>query len=541
MEVSHLKIYTNAKIYVEREVFQTTMVVDGGVILAIGGEELISEYPRATIIDSEGKTIVPGLNDSHLHFLQTAEYLTLLPLSTITSMQELITCVKSEIEEKQLGEGDVFYTEGWNHTQFTDEKRIPIREDLDKASKEVPIVLVRVDRHVWSLNSKALEYFGISKETPTPEGGEILRDETGEPTGVFTERAIDLLRPKLPAFTKEEKKEALKQAMYVANSQGLTSMHTNDAKDETIDEVFALYKELEKEKQLSIRFYHQVWFNDGKYIQEFLDKGYTFREGTDFNRVGPVKLFSDGTLGSRTAAMRQDYADDPGNRGVATKSQEELNDEVKVAVDNGFQVIIHGIGDKGIERILDAYDFALEGAPNELRLGVNHMQICEPDLAERVIERDYLTYVQPIFLDDDLPIVEERLGKELAETSYPFGTLARAGVHQSFSSDAPIVSFNPWENIYCALTRKRLNGEPEEGFVPTEAVDIYTAIDAYTYEGAYASFEEEKKGRLKEGYFADFIILDRDIFTCSAEEIKETVVLETIVNGETVYKEKSDG
>lgn len=234
--------------------------------------------------------------------------------------------------------------------------------------------------------------------------------------------------------------------------------------------------------------------------------------------------------------MRSDYADDPGNRGVVTKSQKKLNEEVKRAMANGFQVIVHGIGDKGIERILDAYDEALEGKANNLRLGVNHMQISEPDLVERVIEKNYLTYVQPIFLQDDLPILVERIGSKKAQTSYPFGTLAKSGVHQSFSSDAPITSFDPWANIYCALTRKRLNGEPKTGFVSEEAVDIYTAIDAYTYEGAYASFEEHEKGRLKAGQLADFIILDRDIFTIHPEEIRGTKVLETIVDGTTVYK-----
>lgn len=536
-----MKIYTNGKIYIERESFASTMVVDEERIVEVGEESLIKKYADAEVIDVEGKTIIPGLNDSHLHFLLTAEYLKMLPITEVTSMQELIHRVHAHIKEEQLTKGDILYTEGWNHTQFTDEKRIPTREDLDQASSEVPIVLVRVDRHVWSLNTAALERFGISKDTPDPEGGEILRDESGEPTGVLTERAIDLVRPQLPGLTKEEKKVALKDAMGLANTYGITSMHTNDAKDAEIEETLQFYKELDDAGELSVRFYHQIWFNDGQYIQEFMDAGHQFREGTAFNRIGPVKLFSDGTLGSRTAAMRKEYADDPGNTGVVTKSQKDLDQEVQRAVDHGYQVIVHGIGDKGIERILDAYDKVLGDQPNELRLGVNHMQICEPDLVERVIEKDYLTYVQPIFLHDDLPILEECIGKVLAESSYPFGTLARAGVHQSFSSDAPIVSFNPWENIYCAVTRKRLNGEPKEGFVSEEAVDRYTAIDAYTYEGAYASFEEQEKGRLKAGYYADFIILDRDIFTIDSEEIQGMKVIETVVNGQTVYQEVSNG
>lgn len=535
-----LKVYTNGKIYIERDTFASTMVVEEDRIKAIGVDDLLSDYPGVEIVDLKGKTVIPGLNDSHLHFLMTAEYLNMLRIVDVTSISELIQRARQYIEEKGLTSTDILYTEGWNQQNFTDEKRIPNRQDLDQVSTEIPIVLVRVDRHVWSLNSKALEIYNITSDSLSPEGGEIRKDAEGVPTGVLTERAIDLVRPQLPVLSKEEKKEALKNAMKLANSQGLTSMHTNDAKDDTIEEVLSLYSELEEEQELSIRFYQQIWFNDGKYIQQFFDAGYTFNGGTLFNKIGPVKLFSDGTLGARTAAMREDYADDPGNKGVVTKSQEELNNEVKTAVKNGFQVIIHGIGDKGVERILDAYDAAIGDEENKLRLGVNHMQISEPDLVKRVIDKGYLTYVQPIFLDDDLPILKDRVGEEKAATSYPFGSLAKSGVHQSFSSDAPVVSFNPWENIYCAVTRKRLNGEPNEGFVPEEAVDIYTAIDAYTYEGAYASFEENEKGRLKEGYLADFIVLDRDVFSIPYEKVKETKVLETVIGGQTVFEEGTD-
>lgn len=536
-----MKIYINGKIYIERDKFESTMVIEKDRILAIGSEELVQKFNQSEVIDLNGQTVLPGLNDSHLHFLMTAEYLNMLPITDVTSMTELIERIKGSIKKENLQAEDILYTEGWNQNNFTDEKRIPDRTDLDQASKEVPIIIVRVDRHIWSLNSAALEKFGIHKETPSPEGGEIIKNTFGEPTGVLTERAIDLVRNQIPELSKEQKKSVLINAMKQANSLGLTSMHTNDAKDDKISETLSLYEELDRDKQLTIRFYQQIWFNDGKYIQTFLDKGYSFGEGSQYNKIGPVKLFSDGTLGARTAALRQDYSDDPGNKGIETKTQKELNREVQLAVDNEFQVIVHGIGDKAIERILDAFDTALGERKNDLRLGVNHMQLSAPDLTNRVIEKGYLTYVQPIFLDDDLPILENRIGKERANTTYPFGSLAKAGVHQSFSSDAPVVSFNPWENIYCAITRKRLNGEPATGFVPEESMDIFESIDAYTYEGAYASFEEQEKGRLKEGFLADFIVLDRDIFSISPEKIKETRVLQTVVGGETVYKGNHNG
>ncbi|WP_208559232.1 amidohydrolase [Marinilactibacillus kalidii] len=535
-----MKLYINGKIYVERNLFATTMLLEDSYIKAVGQDELKEKYSeKAQVIDLKGATVVPGMNDSHLHFLMTAEYLDMLEITDVTSMKELIERSRNYIKEKNLSENDFLYTEGWNQNYFTDIQKIPDRADLDKISTTIPIAMIRVDRHIMSLNSKAIKQLKLTKDSLSENGGEVLKDKNGEPTGVLTEGAIDLVRPYLPESSKEKKKVLLKKTMRLANSQGLTSMHTNDAKDETIEEVLDLYNELEQEEALTIRFYQQIWFNDDDYIQPFFDRGYTFGQGSLYNKLGPVKLFSDGTLGARTAAMREGYTDDPENFGVETKTQKQLNKEVQLAVDHQFQVIIHGIGDKGVERILDAYDAALNGKPNTLRLGVNHMQITGKDLIERVIDKGYLTYVQPIFLNDDIPIVLSRIGHERAATSYAFGTLAKAGVHQSFSSDAPIVSFNPWENIYSAVTRKRLNGEPETGFLPEEAVDVFTAVDAYTIESAYASFEEEIKGRLKPGFLADFVVIDKDIFTCPPEQIKDTQVLSTVVGGIEVYKKEN--
>ncbi|WP_423190044.1 amidohydrolase [Alkalibacterium sp. f15] len=531
-----MKLFKNGKIYIERESFAEAMIIEDNRIIKVGSKnECLSVFKGESVVDLKGQTVLPGLIDSHLHFLMTAEYLSLLPITDVSSMKELIERCQKHIDENELTKETILYTEGWNHTTFTDEKRMPNRFDLDQASADVPVVLVRVDRHVMSLNTAALNYFGITSDTTVANGGEIIKDESGKPTGVLTEGAVDLVKAKLPRKTKAEKKKLLIDTMKLANQVGLTSMHTNDAKDETIEETLKLYEELEKEQRLTLRFYQQIWFNDGKYLSGFLNSSYSFQQGSSWNKVGPIKFFIDGTLGSRTAALREPYSDDLTTRGMLTKSQETLTEEVKSAVDHGFQVIIHGIGDRGIETILNAYDAALNGQPNILRLGINHMQITGMDLIERVAEKDYLTYVQPIFLDDDMPIIYDRVGEERANTSYLFQTMINKEIHQSFSSDAPIVSFNPFFNIQCAVTRNRLDSSNAEPYLPSEAVDIYSAIDAYTYEGAYASFEETDKGRLKEGYLADFIILDKDIFTCEPQQIKAIKVIETYVDGDCVY------
>lgn len=535
-----MNVFVNGKIYLERGAFAEAIAVEGNRIIKVGTNsdcrKLVSEGSKDAVIDLKGQTVLPGLNDAHLHFLMTAEYLSLLPITEVTSMKELVKRCRAYIKENSFTSSDVLYTEGWNHTTFTDEKRMPDRSDLDQASKEVPIVLVRVDRHVMSLNTAALRYFGITKDTVLTTGGEIKIDKAGQPTGILTEGAVDLVKAKLPKKSKEEKKALLVDTMALANKMGLTSMHTNDAKDETIEETLSLYKELEEEGRLSVRFYQQVWFNDGKYLSDFFNSDRTFHQGSAWNRIGPIKFFIDGTLGSRTAALRKPYTDDPTTWGMLTKSQETLTEEVTLAVENGYQVIIHGIGDRGIETILNAYDDALNGQPNTLRLGINHMQITGHDLIDRVAEKDYLTYVQPIFLDDDMPIIRERVGDERAETSYLFKTMKDRGIHQSFSSDAPIVSFDPFRNIQCAVTRNRLDHTGDEAYLPHEALDVSAAIDAYTYESAYASFEETEKGRIREGYLADFIVLDRDIFTCDPSDIKGINVLATYVDGQCVYK-----
>ena len=532
-----MELFINGRIYVERETFAQAMLIDGERIVKVGSsEECRALFRGETVTDLKGRTVLPGFIDSHLHFLMTAEYLSLLPIIDVTSIGGLVKKCRSYIEEEGLTNRSVLYTEGWNHTTFTDEKRMPDRFDLDRASADVPIVLVRVDRHVMSLNTAALDHFNITEETVLKNGGEIKKDQLGIPTGILTEGAVDLVKARLPQKSREEKKALLIDTMKSANRVGITSMHTNDAKDDTIRETLSLYEELEREKRLTVRFYQQIWFNEGDYLTDFFTSSYAFHQGTKWNRIGPIKFFIDGTLGSRTAALREPYSDDQLTCGILTKSEETLTEEVKQAVANGYQVITHGIGDRGIEIILNAYDAALNGQENTLRLGINHMQITGLDLIERAAEKDYLTYVQPIFLDDDMPIITERVGEKRAETSYLFQTMIDKGIHQSFSSDAPIVSFNPFYNIQCAVTRSRLDDQSSEPYLPHEALDVYSAVDAYTYEGAYASFEEAEKGRIKEGYLADFIILDKDIFTCEPSLIKNITVQETYVNGSCVYK-----
>src|SRR5699024_1230929 len=267
-----MQAYINGKIYSDRGVFHEAMLVKENRIHAIGTNREIMKQTnvKTEAIDLKGYTVVPGFNDSHLHFLMTAEYLAMLPIADVTSMEQLIERGRQYILDKQLMKEDYLYTEGWNQNQFTDGKRIPTRHDLDRISSEIPIAMGRVDRHIFSLNTPALKQLGITKDTPSPEGGEIRKDKNGEPTGVLTERAIDILRANQPQPNKEEQKEMLKRTMQLANSQGLTSVHTCDCKDNRISETYSLYEEMDKEGELTVRFYQQMWFNDGKYLPAYI-------------------------------------------------------------------------------------------------------------------------------------------------------------------------------------------------------------------------------------------------------------------------------
>ena len=526
----------NANIYVERGVFaQALLVGDDGRITAVGTEAEVraAAHGNVTEYDAQGRTIVPGFNDSHQHLFNTGIALAAVRLQGANSIKEVIERSRRYIEENHPQPGEVIHGMGWNQDYFTDEHRLLTRHDLDKISTEHPIIFDRACGHILTCNTKALEMAGVTTET-VPNAGGAIDQENGELTGVFRENARAQVRCLMSERSLETKKRLLRTAIRHANETGVTSVQTCDVRLGDWESTLEAYDQVLSETP-TVRAYHQFSFMEPKGFQTFLNKGYRTGTGNDFNRIGPLKLFVDGSLGARTALMRKPYADDPSTCGIATLTPQEIDTLVGMAVQNQCGVVIHAIGDAAIENVLNAYDKVCDGT-NPLRLGIIHVQITDRPLLERFTKNDILALVQPIFLHYDTGIVEDRVGKELAATSYAFKTLVDLGVHTSFGTDSPVEDMDPIANIYCAVTRKNLRGEPQGGFHPEECMDVYQAVDAYTIESAYASFEEKVKGRLMKGYFADLVILSDNIFTVASDDILKVKVDATMVNGHFVYE-----
>ena len=526
----------NAKIYVQRDHFADAILIEDGSIMAVGKcDQIVADYPQADIVyDAQGHTIIPGFNDSHLHLMNKGVALAAVDLAGAASIEEVIERGRRYIEENAIPAGTLVHGMGWNQDYFTDEKRLLTRFDLDRISTEHPIIFERTCIHIIACNTLALERAGVSIDTPVNAGGAIDRDERGL-TGILRENACIQVSYLLQNRSVEEKKSLVRRAIKHALQYGITSVQTCDLYPGTWPTTLQAFDEVLDETP-HLRVYHQFNGLTSDDVHAFCQAGHRTGSGTDFNRIGPLKVFVDGSLGARTAALRQSYHDDPMTQGILTLDRQQLDELLAVALHYDCSMIAHAIGDRAVETVLDAFEGACEDGVNPKRLGVVHVQITDPELLQRFAKMGAVAYVQPIFLDYDIGIVADRVGEELASTSYAFGTLRDQGVHVAFGTDSPVEDMNPFDNLYCAVTRQRKNGEPVGGYGPNERFDMMQAIDAYTLEGAYCEFEENRKGRLLPGYVADLVVLNQDLFTIAPDEIRQTKVLATMVNGRWVYE-----
>lgn len=528
--VSDLLIH-NANIYVECGSFAEALLIDSvGVVAAVG---TFDEVRRAAseigdtslkIIDAKGKTIIPGFNDGHLHLVMTGEAMQEVRLNEAQSIEEVIALGRQYLSEHL--ETSVLYGRGWNQELFADEKRLLTREDLDRISTEIPIVFERVCAHVSCGNTRAAEISGVMASAGT-EGVDV--DENGVPTGITRENACRFYR-NLRSADRDAILKSIGSAAELAASYGITTVQTCDAGGSDWKKVFDTFEDFVREKrQQCIRFSHQCWFMNAGDLKAFA--GSAHPQETPFNRISAVKLFMDGSLGARTARMRSPYKDEPGSRGIAAFSLAELTSMVEEADAAGFPVLVHAIGDEAIETVLDAFDAVKKDASP--RHGIVHVQITDTPLLERFAKSGVQAVVQPVFLKSDIDVVEKRVGKELASTSYAFGTIRKLGIPMSLSTDSPIESMSPFENLYFAQTRRV--DKDSEPFNASECLDIYDAVDAYTLGSAYTENTEAYKGRIRPGFVADLAVLDRNIFEVDAEDIRGTHVEATLVAGKVVY------
>ena len=529
----------NANVYLERERFAQALLIEDGTIKMVGtNEEVLSAAPQdAQKMDAQGKTVIPGFVDTHQHLYHVGQNLLRVDLSGCRSQQDVVDAGRKFIEEHKVPAGEPVEGWGWNQDYFTDGPAMPTRQLLDQVSTVHPVLFTRACGHVMVCNTLALEKAGVWENPPVVEGGQFDLEADGHPNGIVRESSAKEIvnQAILPEENEEKMEEILAAAMEYAASHGLTSVQTNDVAGENYETMLRVYDKLLHEKK-SLRVYMQCCLMEKELFQRFLNDGHRTGTGDEWLKIGPLKLFTDGSLGARTALMRQDYADEPGTRGISTLSQEDLDGLVALAEENKMQVAVHAIGDKAIEMCLDSYAKVLKDGKNPNRHGIVHCPITDRPLLQRFADLDVHALVQPIFLHYDMHICADRVGQELTNTSYAFHTMNELGVHVSYGTDSPVEDLDPIANLHCAVCRQDLKHQPAGGWIPAEKVDIYQAVDDYTISGAYNAFEEQTKGRLAPGYVADLVMLDQDIFHIPEEQILDTHVTLTMVGGKVVYQ-----
>lgn len=512
-------------------------LVEDGIFTKVGGNREILDFIEGTeceVVDLEGKMVVPGFNDSHIHLMNYAYSLSKVNLEGLNSIEEIIEAGKKYIAEKRIPEGKWVTGCGWNH-YFFPEPRFLDRNDLDQISTSHPILFTRVCEHTVTVNSKALSELGIDKDTPDPEGGEIVRDGEGNPTGVLRETARYLAYEKQPPKSVEEMKEMLIQAMDIVSSYGVTSVQTDDFEtfsDKDWKKVMKAYEELKQEGKLKVRIYEQCLLPSRSRIEGFISGGYHTGWGDEWVKIGPLKLLVDGSIGPRSALLSEPYSDAPDTCGIGVFTQEELNELLVLGHKNHMQLACHGIGDKAIRMILEGFEKAQQERPDEdARMGIVHVQFGAPDIFEKMKKNRVIGYVQPVFVQADMHCAQERVGSERIRYAYHFRSMREMGIHTSLSSDSPIESPNPMDGIYVAVTRMDYNHYPEGGWYPEEKLDVEDAIKGYTLDGAYSQFQESVKGSVETGKYADFLVLSDDLTRAPAETIRDVKVLKTFVGG----------
>jgi predicted amidohydrolase YtcJ len=535
------KVIYNGKIYENRGHFGEALIIEGGRVVKTGSSrELLETAPAgAEKTDAEGALVLPAFNDSHIHLMWMGRRAGNIEATGAKSIDEVISRGREYIARFNPPAGTYIQGDGVNPDLFTSgEKRDPRRDDLDKISAEHPVILSRHCGHTIYCNSLALRMAGFGDTAPEIENGIIEKDENGRPTGVVRERANALIRGPMPARSPEDMKRWLTLAMKKAQSLGVTACGSYDADGPDFDTIVEVYRDVYEEARktgipgLRVSMQCGISVRDD-ILDGYLKKKKNFTTWEDpvwgsFLKMGSVKLFADGTLGAQTAWLRRPYLDKPETQGVPVLDEKRLTHFIQKASAGGMQVLVHAIGDACIDAVISAFGTVTSPGNNPLRHGIIHCQITSTDLLERMARNKILALVQPIFLEDDMHIVESRVGPCLASTSYAWASMHKLGIPVSYSTDAPVSNIDPLRCIEWAVLRK--------GFYPGEQVDIYTAVDAYTTASAFSAFDENNLGRIAPGYLADLVFLDRDIFTIPPEDIHKARVLRTLCAGETVYE-----
>lgn len=532
-EVADLVLLDGAVYTVNSELpWGEAIAVKQGRILEVGSSQDIRQFigEGTQVIELKGALVVPGFFDSHTHFLNGGFALSSIQLRDTKSKQEFIARIAEKVSE--IDKGKWILNGDWDQ-QWFDPVELPTTEWIDEVTPENPVYVNRLDGHMVFVNSLALRMAGITKNTPSPDGGVIVKDpQTGEPTGILKDKAMDLVLQHIPEPTFKEKIRAAESALSYAAQNGVTSIH-----DMAYSADFEVYQELLKAGKMTARLYVYIPISEVD-IYSRLRLKTPF--GNNFLKIGGLKGFVDGSLGSSTALFFEPYLDNPEKSGILVSDMYPpgiMGQRIMQADKAGLQVAIHAIGDRANHVILDIFEKAIsENGKRDRRWRIEHAQHLIPEDIDRIAELGILASVQPYHCIDDGRWAEKKIGKKRAEFTYAFRSLLDEGAKLVCGSDWPVAPMNPIFGIYAAVTRRTQDGKNLEGWVPEQKISLEEAIKGFTLDAAYAEFAEDVKGSLEKGKLADLVVLDRNLFEIPPEDIENAKVQMTVCNGKIVYK-----
>ncbi|MDK2597622.1 MULTISPECIES: amidohydrolase [Pseudoalteromonas] len=528
---AHFTVVHNVKGYTPTrsgEIAQfSTLVIKDGKVVKTGNADTLKQYPQSTVIDGQGLTMLPGLIDAHGHVIGLGENLSRLDLRHTKSVSEVGQRLKQYAKNNPTG---WIIGRGWDQTKWTP-SQFPTAQDLDKYVSDRPVVLTRVDGHAIWVNSKAMALANISNDVTTPEGGEILRLADGAPSGLFIDKAEPLILNHVPERTSTQLNNALDKAASHLLSLGITSVH-----DAGIDEAtWRLYKNRSAQQSMPLRVYAMLSASDPN-LKNMLKSGIV-KEQTDYLTIRSVKIYADGALGSRGAALLKDYKDRPGHRGLMLEQQPALEALIRLSVKHGFSAHTHAIGDRANRIVLDSYQTVFKETGGKLlRNRVEHAQIVDTDDIPRFKSLKIIPSMQPVHATSDMHMAQQRLRESQLTGAYAWQTFLKHGIKVAAGSDFPVELANPFDGLYAAITRMDKAQKPKGGWRNTEKLSREQALTAFTLDAAYAAFQEFKIGSLEHGKWADFILIDRDYFQVEEAQLHNIQVQQTWIAGKPKYK-----
>ena len=526
-------IITNAKIWtVDKSlpVAQAVAVI-GDRIVAVGSNTDVEVWrgPHTQVIDAGGKLLLPGFNDAHVHFVSGGRQLDSIQLNDATSAQEFARRIGERAKVTPKGE----WIEGgnWDETKWNPAE-MPTKGLIDALTPDTPVFVSRYDGHMGLANSLALRLAGITAKTPDPPGGAIVRDAQGNPTGALKDAATDYIEKVIPELSHDQRVKAVKRALAYAASVGVTSVQHMDPSYADI----AVYAELLQRGELTTRIYAAPLITQ---VEDQVKIGIRHAFGGPYLRIGAVKAYADGSLGSGTAYFYEPFLNQGNNRGLLSDEMHPISlmrDRYMTADAAGLQICTHAIGDEGISTILDLYtDVVKAHGEADRRFRIEHAQHMAAKDFDRFAQLHVIASVQPYHAIDDGRFAESHIGHDRARRTYAFRTFLDHGVRLAFGTDWEVAPLDPLLTVYAAVTRATLDGKNPHGWFPDQKLSVAETIEAYTMGSAYAEFQENKKGSITPGKLADIVLLSDDIFSIDPGRIRDTKVLKTFVGGKLVY------